>query len=991
MTNKSFPASNVRATEPFELIHSDLKMFPIESYHKFRYAIVFYDDYTSHAWTINLRTKDAALPATRHFLAMVETKYQKRVRGWMSDAGGEYTSKAFVAMMKDKGIQINQSVPHAHQQNGRAERIIRTLTEKAESMRLQACLPQSWWEFALDHATHVYNRTPMRRLEWRTPTEWLNKERPTVEHLRVFGCAAYVFIPAEVRENKLAPKSELMVYLGNHPGGKGWIFMRGPNNVIFSAAQATFDESIYPKCPKSSVRPYTRLQTPAPVTPHPCHCDDGNCQNQVPHIEDDDEEDTEPTTSTHKGKERARDANPEETSAPAPRPPSPKPAGPVPPPAPVRPPVQTRRSTREKKVPVKPGNVYGDKHPATIEKEMRKMRDWKQVVGEQSSRPQRGVPRPTAAPEPGPSSPPAPGPSSSGESEVPDAESEDEVRDSLDPSSDDDDDQADTARLCREGGVTFQRLLLSKAVSELQETRSSLKEWTYRDIMRLPSDRLPEWEQACQRELETLSKRKVFEVVKRPSGRKVIKNRWVFDVKDDGRKRARLVAKGFSQVEGMDYDQVFSPVVRFETVRLILALAALENWVAYGLDVRNAYLYGELDEEIYMEQPEGFTAPGTTKEHYVLRLLRALYGLKQAGLAWWRALKQSMEEMGFVSLTSDAGIFVYKRDGFFVVAIVYVDDAIFCGPNKALVIAMKETFMRRWETRDLGEVTEFLRMRITREGRSIHLDQSAYLRVVLERCGMQNAKSAVTPLPAGYVPKPSDEPANPERRSRFQTVIGSLLYLMLGTRPDISFAVTKLAQYSANPSKDHLDKALYICRYLVGTQNYRLTYDGASEQGLNATTDSDWASDATDRRSQSGYFVKLAGGLISWTSRAQKTIALSSTEAEYMALSDCSRQVVWMHTLMGELGYNLQPIPICGDNQGSIFIASNPVTEKRSKHIDIRYHYVREVVNRGLAKIYFIDGDENPADLLTKNLGSVKFLKFRAMLGLEFFPLALDN
>jgi hypothetical protein len=232
-------------------------------------------------------------------------------------------------MMKDRGIQINQSVPHAHQQNGRTERIIRTLTEKAESMRLQACLPQSWWEFALDHATHVYNRTPMRRLEWRTPTEWLNKEWPTVEHLRVFGCAAYVFIPAGVRENKLAPKSELMVYLGNHPRGKGWIFMRGPNNIVFSAAQATFDESIYPKCPKSSVRPYTRLQTPTPVTPHPCHCDDGNCQNQVPHIEDDDEGGTEPITSTHKGKERARDANPEETSAPAPRPPSPKPAGPV--------------------------------------------------------------------------------------------------------------------------------------------------------------------------------------------------------------------------------------------------------------------------------------------------------------------------------------------------------------------------------------------------------------------------------------------------------------------------------------------------------------------------------------------------------------------------------------------------------------------------------------------------------------------------------------
>jgi hypothetical protein len=474
----------------------------------------------------------------------------------------------------------------------------------------------------------------------------------------------------------------------------------------------------------------------------------------------------------------------------------------------------------------------------------------------------------------------------------------------------------------------------------------------------------------------------VYDLVPRPYRRKVIKNRWVFDVKTDGRKKARLVAKGFSQIEGMDYDQVFSPVVRFETVRLLLAMAALENWVISGLDVRNAYLYGELDEEIYMEQPEGFVTPGS--ETKVLRLRRALYGLKQAGLAWWRALKKSMEELGFKSLSSDAGVFLFRNGESFVIAVIYVDDAIFMGPDPGLTMAMKSRFMKRWETRDLGDVTEFLRMRIVKDGSKIHLDQCAYLDKVLQRCGMQNAKSAATPLPAGYVPSPGTA-TSPELRSRYQTVIGSLLYLMLGTRPDIAFAVTKLAQFAANPAQEHLDKALYICRYLVGTSKYRLTYDGSTGQGLSACTDSDWASDPNGRKSQTGYFLKLANGLISWTSRAQKTIALSSTEAEYMALSDCSRQVAWMHTLLGELGYNLKPIPICGDNQGSIFIASNPVTEKRSKHIDIRYHYIREVIQRKLAEIYFIDGDDNPADLLTKNLGSVKFLKFRAQLGLEFF------
>ena len=219
------------------------------------------------------------------------------------------------------------------------------------------------------------------------PTEWLNKERPTVEHLWVFGYAAYVFIPAEVHENKLAPKSELMVYLRNHPRGKGQFFMRRPNNVIFSAAQVTFDEFLYLKCLKASVWLYTRLQTPVPVISHPCHCNDRSCQNQIPQ-EDSDDEVPGSSRKSYKGKERARDANPEETSAPAPCPPSPKPVGPVPPLAPVCPLVQQHHSMHRKKVPVGPGNVYGDKHPIDIEKDTWKVHDWKQVVGEQSSHPQ---------------------------------------------------------------------------------------------------------------------------------------------------------------------------------------------------------------------------------------------------------------------------------------------------------------------------------------------------------------------------------------------------------------------------------------------------------------------------------------------------------------------------------------------------------------------------------------------------------------------------
>jgi hypothetical protein len=209
---------------------------------------------------------------------------------------------------------------------------------------------------------------------------------------------------------------------------------------------------------------------------------------------------------------------------------------------------------------------------------------------------------------------------------------------------------------------------------------------------------------------------------------------------------------------------------------------------------------------------------------------------------------------------------------------------------------------------------------------------------------------------------------------------------MLGTRPDIAYAVTKLAQFSANPARKHLNAALHICKYLSGTKDYTLTYDGASDNGFEAYADSDWNTDPTNsRRPQSGYFVKLANGCVTRTSRTQKTVALSSTEAEYMLLSDCSRQCAWLCNLFYEIGHRIKtPIPVFGDNMGSIFIAQNPVLDKRLKHIDIRFHYIRQEVQAKKIDIYFIEGAENPADMFTKNLARVKFEKFRAQLGLEF-------
>ncbi len=242
------------------------------------------------------------------------------------------------------------------------------------------------------------------------------------------------------------------------------------------------------------------------------------------------------------------------------------------------------------------------------------------------------------------------------------------------------------------------------------------------------------------------------------------------------------------------------------------------------------------------------------------------------------------------------------------------------GPNKTTLMNKKALFMKKWECRDLGDCTEFLRMRIVRKDGKIYIDQTVYLQTVLSCFGMTDAKFASTPLPQGYKPLENPNPVDPVIRSKYQSVIGSLLYIMLGTRPDIAYTVTKLSQFAVNPSREHLDKALYICRYLAGTSKYALVYDGISNKGLIAYTDSDWAADPIKRRSITGNFFKLADGIVSWQSCSQKTVALSSTEAEYMALSDCSRQAIRMKSVFG---IPLTTVPIIGDNQGSIFISSS--------------------------------------------------------------------
>ena len=255
MPNQAFPENERRATKPFELVHCDLKSFPVLSYWKFKYIITFYDNFTSHAWTMALCSKATAITATKDFLEMVRVQHNAHVIGWMSDAGGEYKSDLFDRALLKKGIKIYQSAPWTPMQNGCAEQLGHTFMDKAESMRHQACIPDSWWEYAFAHATHIYNCTLVALLNWRTPHEMLKGELPNIDHLHVFGCGAFVYLPAMARANKMAPKSELMTYISVAPGNRcNFLFMHS-TNAVFTTAHAIFDERHFPCCPKNRCEP----------------------------------------------------------------------------------------------------------------------------------------------------------------------------------------------------------------------------------------------------------------------------------------------------------------------------------------------------------------------------------------------------------------------------------------------------------------------------------------------------------------------------------------------------------------------------------------------------------------------------------------------------------------------------------------------------------------------------------------------------------------
>jgi len=453
----------------------------------------------------------------------------------------------------------------------------------------------------------------------------------------------------------------------------------------------------------------------------------------------------------------------------------------------------------------------------------------------------------------------------------------------------------------------------------------------------------PRWKEAMLEELAALEKNDTWELVPSPPGKKVVGCKWVYTVKQNPegkveRYKARLVAKGYSQTYGIDYDEIFAPVAKMSTVRTLISCAVNFDWPLYQLDVKNAFLHGDLEGEVYMEIPPGFTTAET--EGKVLRLRKSLYGLKQSPRAWFDRFKCAMLAMGYKQCNGDHTLFYLCSKNRITILAVYVDDIIITGDDTLEVVRLKENLRREFEIKDLGQLRYFLGIEVVRSPRGIVLSQRKYVLDLLDETGMLGCRSTTTPIEQNH--KLGAESGHPVDKERYQRLVGRLIYLC-HTRPDITYAVSVVSRYMHDPRSDHMDAVYRILRYLKKNPGKGLLFKKNGHLNVEGYCDADWASCPDDRRSTSGYCVFVGGNLVIWRSKKQPVVSRSTAEAEYRAMSQSLSELLWINNLLTELKlHEASSMKLWCDNKSAINIANNPVQHDRTKHVEIDRFFIRK-------------------------------------------------
>lgn len=487
------------------------------------------------------------------------------------------------------------------------------------------------------------------------------------------------------------------------------------------------------------------------------------------------------------------------------------------------------------------------------------------------------------------------------------------------------------------------------------------------------------WGIAIEEELESFKENNAWQIADLPMNATLVGCKWVFKKKisdNEVKFRARLVAKGFTQKEGVDYSETFSPVVRHSTLRLLFALSVKLELDIFHLDVKTAFLNGHLNEEVFMKVPDGFQI---NDENKVLKLNKAIYGLKQSSRAWNDKVNNVLMELGYKRSKYEPCVFIKQEDNRYTIVTLYVDDFFIFSNSDRETCFIKRELSSRFRIKDLGKVKECLGMQVNYEKDKgiLTLSQEKYIDQLLTDYNMIDCKVAKTP---------SESKLNFDLNNQeivevpYQRLIGSLMYLAVLTRPDIVFSVSYFSQFNRSHNETQWKCLKRILRYLKGSKSLCLSFSKKDAEPI-GFVDADWGNNPIDRKSYTGFVFKFCGSVISWESNKQKTVALSSTEAEYMAISEAAKEAIYLKNLLEELTGTELCITLFNDNQSALNLSANHTYHKRSKHIDIKHHFIREVVSNKQVVLKYLPTNEMPADLLTKGLAADKHYNFLDMLG----------
>lgn len=924
-TRQPFPGEGSRATELLEVIHSDV-CGPMQtaSLGGARYFVTFIDDFSRKVYVFTMKSKAEVFDKFVEYKARVENEHNRKIKTLRTDNGKEYVNKIFDNYLKKFGILHQTTNPYTPEQNGLCERMNRTLVERSKCMVLNAQLQNNFWGEAVVTAAHIINRSPTRALSYVTPEEVWTGKKPDLSYMKIFGCKAMVHIPKE-RRQKLDPKSRELIFVGYSDSVKGYRFIDPKNKQTITSRDVVFLEATVKR----------------------------NIINNESAPEKEKVISNERKDSTHEGNVH------DDTSAPE----------------------------KEKK-------ISDQRNDVTQEMSKKKL---------SHKREELNLPKPKTVYLPLPeereedddnnsvgtdelnstfinidssSSPTSVYSDPNDESYIPEESIEIPQLDrNLRPRRREEIYEADPPQ----DDASFMCMNSESAMSILDKDPQSLSE-------ALQSNKAEQWIHAMKEEHKSLLDNNTWTLVDLPKNKKVIPCKWVYKTKTDekgnvSRLKARLVVKGYQQKKGIDYHEIYAPVVRYTSIRYVIGLAVKYNLKIHQMDAVTAFLQGDIEENIYMSQPPYFE-----EGDKVCLLKKSIYGLKQASRQWNKKLNAALLEIGMSRSRVDPCIYhriVNEKD--ILILTVYVDDLLCFYNNEKSVKMIKKKLSTKFHMKDLGEAKCCIGFRITQEKslNEMSLDQTMYIEKVLTRFNMSDCKPVHTPCEANLQLKKAENDDDVLKDIPYQELIGCLLYLSQGTRPDIAYIVNQLSRFNNKPTAQHWMAAKRVLRYLRGTQNLKLTFK-KNNANIVGYCDADWASDTEDRRSCSGYVFTFQGAAISWCSKRQPTIALSSTEAEYMSLATATQEAIWLKQLEEDFWPTMSGIPIvmfC-DNQSAISISGDDIYHARSKHIDIRYHFVRERITNKQISVRYKSTQDMLADVLTKGLHRPKHQTFSMAMGL---------